>query len=124
MRNDFDIIGNLGKVHPLNDKTVKADIAVNHPYKDKKTGEWQKRTDWISITCFDELANRIRSYSIGSLITAQGRVKNTQYQKDDEKVYAINLVTSKLSLLQKKEREQDSRVVHSSTHSSQATSTE
>jgi len=103
MRNNFDIIGHLGKVHSINEKTVKADIAVNHPFKNKETGVWEKTTDWVSITFFDQLATRIQSYAIGSLISAEGRLKNTKFQKNNEMVYSISVIAYKLSMLHKKE---------------------
>jgi len=66
--NKVILIGNLGKdpeisfIESSGVAIAKFSLATSEKWKDKKTGEMQKRTEWHNITAFGRLAEICEEY--------------------------------------------------------------
>lgn len=95
---EFRIIGRVGKVD-AKDKVTFLDVAAN--YNRKVDGEWTSDAHWNRITCFGKLAERASGLETGDLIHLQGRVRNSSYEKDGERIYTVDLIAERLGTIVK-----------------------
>lgn len=92
--NRFTVNGNVGSVI-LFEKAVKVNIATDRSWTNDK-GESQSRTDWVTVTIFDErqaawIAANVKK---GQPVFAEGRMSNSSYEKDGQTVYSMDLIAS------------------------------
>jgi len=59
-------------------------LAVNEPYKDRKTGEFREITSFIDVEVWGEAAERfVKRFSKGDLIAVQGRLRTDVWEDKD-----------------------------------------
>lgn len=76
-------------------------LATNERYKDK-SGEWQERTEWHSLTAFARTAEVVRDYvKKGSKLYVEGRLQARSWddKQSGQKRYKTEIVVDELVLL-------------------------
>ena len=85
--NLVEIVGRLGSdpdEHRSDSGLVVAEmsIAINHSWKDKRTGKWRKQADWHQVSAFGKCAEWcISELKKGSLVRVFGRLQ-TDFVED------------------------------------------
>ena len=109
MVNKVTLIGNLGRdvdVRRLENGTAvaKFSVATNESYKDNKTGEWKKQTEWHDVICWRHLAERAeKQLSKGKLVYIEGKLTHRKYQdKEGIDRYKTEVVAGTFRLLEKR----------------------
>lgn len=97
----FRIIGRIGSVNSLN-KVVHISIASDRRTKND-SGEWITKTSWNSVTIFStSLRKRLEQSATarhGNLITVEGTIQSSAYDKDGQKLHQTTLVVDELEVL-------------------------
>jgi len=96
----FSIIGRIGTVRDTG-KVTYVSIASDYQTRDDQ-GNWQKQTDWSSVTVFsDSLRKRLANGGgrVGNLIAIEGRIKSGSFDKDGETLYRTDLVATDMEVL-------------------------
>lgn len=93
---EFRIIGRIGKIDQK-DKVTHVDLAANYNRKDGD--EWTSETYWNRVTGFSRTAERIGRASVGDLVHAPGRVRQSSYEKNGETVYTVELLADSFAVL-------------------------
>jgi single-strand DNA-binding protein len=104
--NKVILLGNVGKDPEVKFATsgtaiASFSIATSERFKDK-SGEWQDRTEWHSLTAFGKLAEIIRDYvKKGSKLYVEGSLRTTSWddKQSGQKRYKTEIVVSDISLL-------------------------
>lgn len=94
--NRFQLHGNLTRDPELNqsgsESFVTMDLANNRSWTDKD-GNKQERTSYFRVKDFGRMAeNHAQFLRKGSQVFVEGRLQPTQYEKNGEKVYGMDLV--------------------------------
>jgi single-strand DNA-binding protein len=75
-------------------------VAVNEQWKDKSSGEMQKRTEWIRIKFFGRLAEIAGEYlKKGSQVYIEGKLRTEEYEKDGIKRYSTDVIADEMQML-------------------------
>ncbi len=98
--NRVTILGNLGKepdVRSFNNggKVANLSVAVSESWKDKNTGEWREKTEWVKVAVFTEyLVNMLeKNARKGSKVYAEGKLQTRKYQdRDGKDAYSTEVV--------------------------------
>jgi len=115
MKNQFQIIGNIGSNILMNDASKNSgsdtsvtapkthtilSIASNNNYKNKE-GEWKKATYWNDVNLFGEMAKRVyEKYANGSLVLVEGTLSKVRFHdKDGVERHTTSLVAKTIKLL-------------------------
>ena len=99
------IIGNLGRdpeiSYSQNGTTIaKFSIATSDKWKDKKSSEVLKHTEWHRITAFGKLAEICGEYLFkGKQVCIEGRIQTNSWEKDGIKRYSTEIIASKMEML-------------------------
>ena len=99
------IIGNLGRdpeiSHSQNGTTIaKLSVATSDRWKDKKSGELQKRTEWHRITAFGKLAEICEEYLLkGKQVCIEGHIQTSSWEKNGITRYSTEIIASKMEML-------------------------
>ena len=104
--NKVILIGNLGKdpevkYTPQGTAVAKFSLATNERYKDK-AGEWQDRTEWHNIVCWQRLAEIAGEYlKKGRSVYIEGRLQTHSWddKQSGQKKYMTEIVANDLVLL-------------------------
>lgn len=106
---EFQIIGRVGKITPLNG-VAKVSIASKYPRKDDH-GEWHNNDHWNTVTIFNDTTQKwiAANLSKGDIVHATGRMKENSYQKDGATIYSHDFNATQLNRLAKKIEETDSK---------------
>ncbi|MBW1693300.1 MAG: single-stranded DNA-binding protein [Deltaproteobacteria bacterium] len=108
------LIGNLGRDPKIsntqNGMTVaKFSIATSEKWRDKNTGEMQKRTEWHRITAFGRLAEICEQYlSTGRQVCIEGRIQTSSWERGGITRYTTEIIASKMMMLGAKDSGRDS----------------
>lgn len=85
--NKVILIGNLGKdpevrTFPNGGKVVGLRIATSETWRDKATGERKERTEWHSVSIFNEAIGKIAEQYLtkGSTVYIEGRLETRKWQ--------------------------------------------
>ena len=99
---EFRIIGRIGKITDLGSVT-KISIASNYPTRDKQSGAWQDNTHWNTLTLFGEKdrARAASNFAKGDVVHAQGRIRESSYEKNGTTVYGVDLICAQLNKVAK-----------------------
>lgn len=63
-----------------------------------------KNTDFISCTAFGKLAEVMDKYCYkGQLVGVEGAIRTGSYEKDDKKVYTVNVTAERVEFLSRQE---------------------
>lgn len=109
MINKVILIGNLGKDPETRyfdggGAVTKFSLATNENYQDRN-GEWQKRTEWHDVECWNKLAERAEKIlAKGMLIYVEGKLKNDTWQDkegNNRRRTVVNILT--MRILEKRE---------------------
>lgn len=114
------LVGNLGNDPETrqtgNDTTVTTlSVGTSRParnadgktYKDDQ-GYTVKDTEWHRVTCFNGLAKTVAQYARkGILVSVQGRIHYSQYEKDGITRYATEIIAEDVQFLSKAKVETD-----------------
>ena len=109
MINKITLVGNLGgdpetKILENGTHICRLSVATADNYKDKE-GNWQKQTEWHSVTLWRELAERAGAYlKKGNLVYIEGKVTYQKYTDSAgiEK-YKTDIVANVCRSLERKE---------------------
>ena len=96
---EFEIIGRVAKFDSK-EKVTFVDIASHYPRQEND--QWVDDTHWNRVTFFGNNIERINKYSVGDLVRVTGRVRQSQYEKDGETVYVVDLIAERSDRLAKK----------------------
>jgi single-strand DNA-binding protein len=104
--NKVILIGNLGKdpelkYTPSGTAFAKFSLATNERYKDK-AGEWQDRTEWHNIVCWQRTAEIAGEYlKKGRSVYIEGRIQTRSWddKQTGQKKYITEIVANDLVLL-------------------------
>lgn len=106
--NKVILVGTLGKdpeVKHLASGSVVANVslATNEEWKDKNTGEKQKRTEWHNLTFWGRLAEIAGEYlRKGAMIYVEGSLRTEKWQdKEGNDRYTTKVNVSDLQMLSK-----------------------
>ncbi len=104
MLNSVNVVGRMTKdpeVKMINGDTavVNFGIAVNRPYKDKDSGEYE--ADFFNCAAFKQTAEFMGSYvKKGDLIGVNGSLTTRTYEKEGQKHYVTEIRADKVTLEQ------------------------
>lgn len=104
--NKVILIGTLGRDPEIRStangtNVAKFSIATNERYKDRD-GQWQERTEWHNIVCWQRLAEIVRDYTHkGDRIYIEGRLQTSSWddKQTGEKKYRTEVVANDLVLI-------------------------
>ena len=104
--NKVILIGNLGKdpevkYTPQGTPVAKFSLATNERYKDKQD-QWQDRTEWHNIVCWQRLAEIAGEYlKKGGKCYIEGRLQTSSWEDKNthEKKYRTEIIANDLVLL-------------------------
>lgn len=97
--NKVQLIGNVGKEPELaysqsGNPYLRFSIATTSSIKDK-TGNWVEKTEWHNITVFGKPAETAQKFlKKGSKVFVEGKLSNSEYEKDGVKRYSYNILVS------------------------------
>jgi len=88
--------------------------ATNERYKNK-SGEWEERTEWHTITLWGRLAEIAGEYlAKGKIVYLEGRLQTKKWQdKDGRDRYTTEIVGERLQMLSKKDTGREGNPVDS-----------
>ena len=106
---EFLTIGRIGRIAEVG-VTLKINIASDYPRKNED-GTWDRNTHWNTVTVFNERTIKwIKANTApGDLIHANGRIRQSSYEKDGETIYTTDLITEEFNLLVKHEPKGDTK---------------
>jgi single-strand DNA-binding protein len=96
---EFEIIGRIAKFD-TKEKVTFVDIASNYPRQEND--QWVDDTHWNRVTFFGNNIERITKNSVGDLVRVTGRVRQSQYERAGETVFAVDLIAERSDRLAKK----------------------
>lgn len=103
------IVGNLGADPEMRysaDGTAiaKLNVATSESWKDKKSGEFQERTEWHRITLFNRLGEVAGQYlRKGSKVYIEGSLRTNKWQdQNGNDRYTTEIVASNMQMLDAK----------------------
>lgn len=83
-------------------KIARLSVATSEKWKDKATGEQKEKTDWHNIVFFGRRAEIIESYfNKGDMIYVEGKIRNTMWEKEGTKHYAVEIHADNFSFIPK-----------------------
>lgn len=128
--NKVILIGNLGKdpeVRYLEGGTAVANInlATTENYKDRTSGEWQSQTEWHRVVLWRNLAERAEKYlKTGMQVYVEGKLRTRSWEdKEKNKQYTTEIVADKLTILGRKDDNQNSGNASAGSRSSENSQT-
>jgi single-strand DNA-binding protein len=97
--NRVTLVGRLGKdpeVKRTSNGTLVANLSVacEERWKDKRSGQWEKRTEWVPVVIWTEfLAERVEEQARkGDMIYVEGKFQTRSWDKDGKKQYTTEVV--------------------------------
>lgn len=102
--NQVTLMGNLTRdpelrQTPNGQNVCSFSLALNRSYKDK-SGEWQEATDYIDITAWAGLGERVAQYlSKGRRCLVQGRLQSRSWEQDGQKRSKVEVQASDVTFL-------------------------
>jgi single-strand DNA-binding protein len=90
-------------------------LALNRSYKDQ-SGEWQEATDYIDITAWGPLGERVAQYlTKGRRCLVQGRLQSRSWEQDGQKRSKVEVLANDVTFLDSRGGENGSGAPESST---------
>ena len=97
---DFIITGRIGKID-AKEKVAHIDVATKYPYKDKDDN-WKDRTVWNRVTLFKKQHERATEIGVGDLVTFEGRVGQSSYERNGVRHYNVDLTVNDFTIERRK----------------------
>jgi single-strand DNA-binding protein len=99
--NNVTVGGNLTRDSELRgggaSPVLKFSIAANESYKDKVSGEWKERAEFVNCVIFGKRAEGLAGIlKKGATVTVQGKLKTSSYEKNGEKRYSTDVNVEKI----------------------------
>ena len=98
MINKVILLGRVGndpevKVSTRETKFAQLSLATSEKFKNK-AGEWQEKTQWHKIVCFDpRVAETVEKYvKKGTILYIEGQIETRKYEYNGETKYATEVV--------------------------------
>ena len=97
--------GFVGNAPKTFGKTVKVSVCTNRSVKNKDTGEWEDKSDWLTITVLSEKRAKWIAENVtkGDYIYAEARVAESSYKKGDETIYTVDVIADEFDVMNKKD---------------------
>lgn len=105
--NRFQFIGNLTRDSEVKDThggdaRGLFDLGVNQTWRDSE-GKKQEKSNFFRIKCWGKTAENAGKYlGKGSKVFVEGRIENTEHQKDGQTVYGTDFVADYIEYLETK----------------------
>lgn len=102
--NQVTIIGNLGadpelKTFDSGNAVCELRVAVNETWK-SKDGEKQEHTEWFRVKAWGGLGETCSKFlSKGRQVCVTGKMRTSEYEKDGQKHYAVDLIADNVRFL-------------------------
>ena len=97
----FEIIGRVSKVQ-IESAYVRITTCSNYNYKDAQSGEWKQDPHWNQTTAFAERAREAAAkLEKGDLVKITGRMKQSSYMKNGERVFTTDFVAWSVEFVSK-----------------------
>jgi single-strand DNA-binding protein len=102
--NQVILMGNLTRdpelrSTPSGQSVCSFSLALNRSYKDA-SGEWQEATDYIDITAWGPLGERVNQYlSKGRRCLVQGRLQSRSWEQDGVKRSKVDVLANDVTFL-------------------------
>lgn len=97
--NSINIIGRTTKdIEMFNENMGKISIAVSRPYKNLN-GEYE--TDFFDCVIFNAASEYIKNIKKGTLVSIEGRLQNSSFEKDGRKYTSTNIIVNRIQVLVK-----------------------
>jgi single-strand DNA-binding protein len=75
-------------------------VATSEEWKDKQTGEQQKRTEWTRVKFFGRLAEIAGEYlKKGGEVYIEGKLRTEEWEKDGVKRYSTDVIADEMQML-------------------------
>jgi single-strand DNA-binding protein len=106
--NQVILMGNLTrdpelKAIPSGQSVVSFSLALNRSYKDQ-SGEWKEATDFIDVTAWGPLAERVAQYcQKGKQVLVNGRIQSRSWEQDGQKRTKVEVLAQDVTFLGGKE---------------------
>lgn len=103
--NKVILIGRMGqnpdvKYLPNGNAVANVSLATSEEWKDKATGEQQKRTEWHKVTFYNRLAEIVGEYlQKGAQIYVEGKLQTRKWEKDGVERYTTEIIAHELQML-------------------------
>jgi single-strand DNA-binding protein len=102
--NQVILLGNLTRdpelrQTPSGQQVVTFSLALNRAYKDQ-SGEWVEATDFIDVTAWGPLAERVAQYlSKGRRALVQGRLQSRSWEQDGQKRSKVEVLANDVTFV-------------------------
>ncbi len=102
--NQVTLMGNLTRDPelrqiPSGQSVCSFSLALNRSYKDQ-SGEWQEATDFIDVTAWAGLGERVAQYlSKGRRCLVQGRLQSRSWEQDGQKRSKVEVLANDVTFL-------------------------
>lgn len=84
---------------PSGQSVVSFSLALNRSYKDQ-SGEWQEATDYIDVSAWGPLAERVAQYMTkGRRCLVQGRLQSRSWEQDGQKRSKVEVLANDVTFL-------------------------
>lgn len=111
MMNSISLIGNLvnnPQTYGENNNVVKFMVAVQRPFKDKQTGEYE--SDFVPCIAFSKTAEIIsNNFNKGNKIGITGRWQSGKFEKDGQTIYTNDCVVENVTFVESKSKQQNNQ---------------
>jgi single-strand DNA-binding protein len=99
---EFQIIGRIGKVKEVG-PTLRVTIAAEYGKRDDR-GDFKSIPFWNEVTIFNERTIKwaLEHIGAGDLVHARGSLRQTDYEKDGQRIFGVTLAAEDFDLLRKK----------------------
>jgi single-strand DNA-binding protein len=103
--NQVILMGNLTrdpelKAIPSGQSVCSFSLALNRSYKDQQSGEWKEATDYVDVTAWGPLAERIAQYcQKGKQVLVNGRIQSRSWEQDGQKRTKVEVLAQDVTFL-------------------------
>ena len=109
--NSVTLVGRVGQEPEIRDTSggttiTRLSVATDRPKRDndgktfKENGYTAKETSWHNVTCFNGLGKNVAKYcGKGMMVAVQGRIHYSQYEKDGETRYGVEIIAESVDFL-------------------------
>jgi single-strand DNA-binding protein len=101
--NSITVVGNLTRDPEMRytasgNSTVSFGVAVNRSWRNQQTNEWEERTSFFNIVCWQQLADNVAaSLKKGMRVVATGRLEQRSWETDQgEKRSVVEIVADEV----------------------------
>ncbi len=107
--NQVTLMGNLTRdpelrATPSGQNVCSFSLALNRSYKDQ-SGEWQEATDYIDVTAWGPLGERVAQYlQKGRRCLVQGRLQSRSWEQEGQKRSKVEVLASDVTFLDGREQ--------------------